>query len=68
MGGLREGQRIEVGKGSLGEYAEMGLEGVGGCEEGGGTPGPAVPSMASSPQILNAHGPTPPHTSGTGRY
>ena len=32
MGGLR-GQRNEVGKGSLGEYDEMGLEGVGGCED-----------------------------------
>ena len=53
MGGLK-GQRNEVGKGSLGEYDEMGLEGVGGCEEGGGTPGLAVSSMASSPQILNA--------------
>ena len=41
MGGLK-GQRNEVGKGSLGEYDEMGLEGVGGCEEGGGTPGLAV--------------------------
>ena len=67
LGGLR-GQRNDVGKGSLGEHDEMGLEGVGGCEEGGGTPGLAVSSMASSPQILNVHGPAPPHTSGTGRY
>lgn len=46
----------------------VGLGGAGGCGEGGGAPGLAVPSMASSPQILNVRGQHLPHTSGTGRY